>query len=96
MTYPSDLEKIYYVKYSTYNDSEEEYMEDGNGKWEFDTLEEANHIYLKTVENKEHEWVALIQSLKIDEIEFDAIYPEAIYPDYIVMNECLCNTDNRE
>ena len=51
MTYPSNLEKVYQVRYLTiYGDID--FMEDMNGKWEFDTLEEAITIYKKTIEKK--------------------------------------------
>lgn len=88
MTYPSNLEKVYQVRYLTiYGDID--FMEDMNGKWEFDTLEEAITIYKKTIEKKKHEWVAITKTLKISEDEFKELYPNHQYPDYTIFDETI-------
>ena len=87
MTYPSNLERVYQVRYSTFNNGNVDFIEDENGKWEFETLQEAKAIYLKTIKSKEHEWVAITQTLKISEDEFNELYPNNYYPDYKILDE---------
>jgi hypothetical protein len=87
MTYPSNLEKVYQVRYSTFNNGNVDFIEDENEKWEFDTLDEAIEIYLNTIEKKEHEWVAITKTLKISEDEFNELYPNHHYPDYIILDD---------
>lgn len=96
MTYPSNLERVYQVRYSTYNNGNVDFIEDENGKWEFETLQEAKAIYLKTIKSKEHEWVAITKTLKISEDDFNELYPDDYYPDYLILDEtlCGCDTDN--
>lgn len=87
MTYPTNLEKVYHVRYSTYDNWNIDFIEDENGKWEFETLKEANALYNKTVESKEHDWVALTRTLKLSEDEFNELYPDDIYPDLLTIDE---------
>jgi len=87
MTYPTNLEKVYHVRYSTYDNGNIDFIEDDNGKWEFETLKEANALYNKTVESKEHDWVAITRTLKLSEDEFNELYPDDIYPDLLTIDE---------
>jgi len=87
MTYPSNLETVYQVRYSTFNNGNVDFIEDANKKWEFESLDEATAIYKKTVESKDHEWVALTKTLKMSEDDFNELYPEEYYPDYEVVDE---------
>lgn len=96
MTYPSNLEKVYQVRYSTYRYGNIDFIEDRNGKWEFDTLEEATEIYLNTIEKKEHEWVAITKTLKISEDEFKELYPNYHYPDYKILDETIYEGETDE
>jgi len=94
MTYPLlDLEKVYHVRYSTYNNWNVDFIEDETGKWEFANRQEAIALYEKTVESKEHEWVALTKTLKMDEDEFKELYPDDYYPDLFTVRETLCGCD---
>lgn len=99
MSFIDELEKVYHVRYSTYNNGNVDFIADDTGKWEFDNVRESFIVYRKTVEKKEHEWVALTRTLKISEDEFKELYPDEIYPDLLTIEECLCDvdeTDNEE
>jgi len=87
MTYPSNLKKVYQVRYSTYRYGNIDFIEDENGKWEFDTLDKAIKIYKKTIEKKEHEWVAITKTLKMSEDDFNELYPNHHYPDYKILDD---------
>lgn len=87
MTYPHNLETVYQIRYSTYNNWNVDFIEDARGKWEFETLQEAVAIYKKTVKSKEHEWVAITKSLKMSQDDFNELYPEDIYPDYQIIKD---------
>ena len=73
MTYPANLETVYQIRYSTFNNGNVDFIEDQNGKWEFESLDEATAIYKKTVESKEHDWVALTQTLKDDYSDYEIV-----------------------
>ena len=97
MTYPSNLKDyaakllygviVYQVRYSTFNNGNVDFIEDENEKWEFDTLDEAITIYKKTIEKKEHNWVAITKTLKISEDDFKELFPHHSYPDYIILDD---------